>query len=550
MRYILAYFALMLGLSGLSLLWAGEAYGFVFLLIAAALIYMLVRMERTRRRERRYGGYGIAIEGYEKRFTEAERELESKLPTDELDSPPVLELLSAYEHDSADADNVRTEYAQLRRRFREWQEEFERMRALSEAGAVGLPKEFAEQYEQLAEQLRELTADVKRLESRAEEVDHDTEDPLDQIARAALKLEEAKATCAHRFAGKVPPELASRLAEGDDKLAQARAAIAKGAERPLDATRLSHEVYALAVSAEESAGKLREEPAWLESECTRLEGEVSGAKARLEAAAQTCAPACLLEIKGFDVEADESIRRARTLIAGPIGDISLVQAKEAVARAQLLVKRIEDHLAGLEQASLNGRRGVEQAELEIDKAWASATASSESAGERERAERIAARARELAAEARTELQQPQPDWFRVSALADRAAQLAHELGVVGGTSEASTPVRSVPPDVQAARARAGATLDEIRPIVAETDGLLGEDNMARIYLEHAEEAYQNALTTQSREAAMEGFRLAEESASAAHDHAIGLRARAERKPMGKTAGNLLWGAFGRPAAPE
>jgi Flp pilus assembly protein TadB len=63
MRYILSYFALMLGLSGLSLLWAGNAYGFVLVLIAAALIYVLVRMERTRRRERRYGGYGAAIEG-------------------------------------------------------------------------------------------------------------------------------------------------------------------------------------------------------------------------------------------------------------------------------------------------------------------------------------------------------------------------------------------------------------------------------------------------------------------------------------------------------
>jgi hypothetical protein len=45
MRYILAYFALMLGLSGLSLLWAGNGYGFVLLLIAAALIYVLVRIE-------------------------------------------------------------------------------------------------------------------------------------------------------------------------------------------------------------------------------------------------------------------------------------------------------------------------------------------------------------------------------------------------------------------------------------------------------------------------------------------------------------------------
>jgi hypothetical protein len=87
MRYVLAYFALMLGLSGLSLLWAGEAYGLLLILVAAALIYVLVRMERTRRRERRYGGYGEAIEGYERRFTDAERELEPKLPENALRQP-------------------------------------------------------------------------------------------------------------------------------------------------------------------------------------------------------------------------------------------------------------------------------------------------------------------------------------------------------------------------------------------------------------------------------------------------------------------------------
>lgn len=38
----------------------GNAYGFVLVLIAAVLIYVLVRTERMRRRERRYGGYGEA----------------------------------------------------------------------------------------------------------------------------------------------------------------------------------------------------------------------------------------------------------------------------------------------------------------------------------------------------------------------------------------------------------------------------------------------------------------------------------------------------------
>jgi hypothetical protein len=548
MRYIVAYFALMLGLSGLSLLWAGQGYGFLLLLIAAALLYVLVRMERTRRRERRYGGYGEAIEGYEKRFSAAERELESKLPESALDSPPVLELLSAYEHDPADAEQVRAQYAQLRQRFLDWREEFERMRALSDAGAVGLPKEFAQQYEQLAQRLQDLAADVKRLESHAAEIDHDTEDPLDRIARAALKLEQAKATCAHRFAGKIPAELAAQLAAGDDKLAQARAAIAKGAERPLDATRFSEEASALADSAEASAGKLREAPAALESECARLEGELSALQARADTAAQTSAPACLLEIKGPAREAEQLIQRVRAQVAGDSGSAgaaAVEQSQEALARVQVLVTRIAHHLSSLEQASLAARRDVEQAELEADRAWAGAS-DTESGAESERPERIATRARELASEARTELEQQKPDWFRVTALAERATELARELD----SDRARAPVRGLTPEVEAARAHVEAMLDEIRPIVAETDGLLGEDNMARVCLDHARKAYEDAIAAETAQAAIDGFRLAQESASAAHDYAIGLRPQAGRNLPGKTAANLLWGVLGRPTQPE
>jgi hypothetical protein len=564
MRYVLAYFALMLGLSGLSLLWAGEAYGLLLILVAAALIYVLVRMERTRRRERRYGGYGEAIEGYERRFTDAERELEPKLPENALDSPPLLGLLTAYEHDPTDAEQVRSDYAELRQRFLDWREEFEQMKAFDEADAIGLPQEFAQRYEELARELRDLTADVKRLESRAADVDHATEDPLDHIARAALKLEQTKAACVHRFAEKIPPELASQLAAGDDKLGQARAAIAKGAERPLDAVHLSQEVCALAASVEASAGKPVEAPAELQSECALLEAEVSVVNAKLATAVETYAPACLLEIKGCGSEAEQAVQRARTLLAsdsGSTGDVRQEAVKEALARGHVLVKRIEDHLASLEQASLDARREVEQAELEIDKAWVSATASSESPGQTERADRIASRARELAAQARNELQQPRPDWFRVTALAERAAQMAQDLGGWSVSRGDATPLPSVRPDVEAARVRAHATIEEVRPIVAEADLLFGEDNMALVCLEHALRTYEDAVTAQTRLAtaedpdaaarvAMDGFGLAEESATAAREHAIGLRERVGNKRSGKTAASLLWGALGRPAAPE
>jgi hypothetical protein len=246
MRYILAYFALMLGLSGLSLLWAGNAYGFVLLLVAALLIYVLVRMERMRRRDRRYGGYGTAIDGYEQRFTDAERTLESKLPENALDNPALVELLSAYEHDADDTEAIRRLYAQLQERFTAWRDEFEHLHALNEAGAVGLPERFADRYDELDRQLSQLLADVKRLETRAAAVDRALEDPLGHIAEGALMLEQAEATCARAFGGTIPEELSAKLKLGREKLAGARDAIAAGAERPLDAVRLAQEVCALA----------------------------------------------------------------------------------------------------------------------------------------------------------------------------------------------------------------------------------------------------------------------------------------------------------------
>jgi hypothetical protein len=562
MRYIVGYFALMLGLGGISMLGAGRAEGFLFLLLSAALIYLLVRMQRARRRDRRYGNYGEAIEGYERRFSDAERSLEAKLPQDALGSPALVELLSAYEHDVDSADAIRKQYAQLRERFVEWRDQFERMRALDEAGAVGLPDRFAEQYDQLDKQLSQLTADVKKLESRAAQVGKETDDPLDQIARAALKLEQVKSACTHRFAGKIPQELASQLAAADDKLGQARAAIAKGAERPLDATRLSQEASALAASVEGRATELAELPTEIDGKCVRLEAEISDAKAKLEAAAENYSPSCLLEIQGCGAEAEESVQRARALAAEKAAsgaDVRLAQAKEALGRAEVLVRRIEDHLATLEQAALEARHDIEQAELDADRAWASVTASSKSAEETERVERVASRARELAAQARTEIEQPRPDWFRATALAKRASQMAQELGAP--RSQSPVPAESSRPDVEAARARAEAALTDVRPLVTEADGLLTEDNMARVCLERGQEAYDKAVAVQTRlavaddpdaaaQTAIDGFHVAEESAAAAHEHAIGLRARDGTRPSGKTAARLLWGAIGGALAPD
>lgn len=253
MRYILSYFALVVGLSGLSLLWAGQAYGFVLIIVAAVLIWVLVRMEQARRRERRYGGYGTAIDGYELRFADGLEELESKLPENALDSPALVELLSAYEHDADDAEAIRSLYEQLREGFAEWREDFARLHAMNEAGAVGLPDRFAERYDELDRELTQLLEDVRQLETRAAAVDRILDDPLGQIAEGALMLEQAEATCARRFGTNVPEDIAAKLKLAREKLANARAAIAAGAERPLDAVRLAQEVRTLARGVEKLA---------------------------------------------------------------------------------------------------------------------------------------------------------------------------------------------------------------------------------------------------------------------------------------------------------
>ena len=253
MRYILAYFALMLGLSGFSLLVAGRIEGFALILIAGILVYILVRMAQARRRERRYGGYDAAIDGYERRFSAAEGELDARLPDDELDSPAMLELLSAYGDDADHADALRELYAQLRRRFGDWREEFESLHEQNEAGAFGLPDEFAQRYAELDRRLTQLLADVKHLDARAEKIREATDDPLDKIAEGALRLEQAKANCARAFGTKIPDGLASKLALAGEKLAQARAAIAAGAEQPFEAVRLAQEVCALARAVERAS---------------------------------------------------------------------------------------------------------------------------------------------------------------------------------------------------------------------------------------------------------------------------------------------------------
>lgn len=573
MRYVLGYFALMLAMSGLSLIAAGEVLGFFLILVAAALVYLIIRLERERRRARKFGGYADAIEGYERRFAAAVESLQRKLPEDALDNPAVLELLSAYEQESSDeADEIRSEYARLRQLFLDWQKDFEHLHAENEAGTIGLPARFVEHSDQLDQRLTELFAEVERLEARAAAIGKAADDPLDEIARAALALEDAKAACRRAFGEALPAELESELTAGDEKLEQAREALAKDAERPLVASRLARQICDLAASVTRRAEDLAKLPAELgaargevEGSSARVEQDIANAKAKLAAAAELYAPSCLLEIRGFGAAAEQALERARALVSEPRGSanegLHLVAAKEALTRAADLAKRIDDHLQSLERAASDARHNVEHAEREVDRAWTNVTAGSTSPDDLQRAERVAARGRELAADARKEIEQPRPDWFRAIALANRAVDVVRELPLRASEHEdAAASTGGGGPNVEHARLRAEAALAAARNFLTTSDDpLTGMDNMTSLFLERGEYAYEKAVALQKQladaddpdaiaHAAMDGFRLAEDAAAAVQEHALGLRLIDGSKRSGGVTAKVVWGSLGAAAA--
>jgi hypothetical protein len=549
MRWILGYFALMLLMSGLGMLVSGEILGLFLLVIAGILIYLIFEIQRGRNRARRFGDYGPAIEGYEKRFAAAEKSLEARLPQDALESSALLELMSGEDADTAAV--IRAEYDGLRERFVEWQEQFAHMRAQNEAGAIGLPARFAEEYDRLDRQLSDLMAEVERLEKRAQDASRGAEDPLEEIARAALKLEQASSTCRRAFQDKVPAELESKLALGAEKLGEARGALAKGAERPVVAARLAREVCELAAQVERRTDDLVKLPAELdarradlEQRSARLDVELADAKAKLAAAAEIYAPSCLLAIRGFGASAEQAVEHARGLVHKQDG-VLLQEADESLTRAAGLVGQIETHLAALDEAALHARADVEEAELAIDRGWAAVTAASSAGDKLQRSERVIARARELAQDARKELEQDRPDWFRARSLAKRATDVVEELA----------PAREQKQDVELARASAEAALANVGQLLASADGLLGMDNMTSVFVEEGEFAYKKALALLKQldeaenpeelvHAALDGFRRAEDAAAAAHEHAVGLRQLDGTKTSSHTTITVLWGRLG------
>jgi hypothetical protein len=326
-------------------------------------------------------------------------------------------------------------------------------------------------------------------------------------------------------------------------------------------------VFDLAAAVESRVEELIRLPAELSARredlnrtCDRLDTEIPDAKAKVAAAAELYAPSCLLAIRGFGAAAEQALEHARVLIAKQpesADAFRLDEAGQSLTRAGELVGRIEQHLAALDAAAVEAREDVEQAELEIDRAWASIAAVASPADVLARAERVVARARGLAKDARKELEQPRPDWFRTISLAKRALDVVQEL-------EATRPpaAEKDPPDrhgnVELARLRAEAALAEARPLATTADGALGMDTMTSLFLERGEHAYSMAVALQKQlgeaedpdalaHAAIDGFRLAEDAAAAAQEHALGLRGVDGHKSSGRTTVSVVWGTLGTAA---
>jgi hypothetical protein len=280
---------------------------------------------------------------------------------------------------------------------------------------------------------------------------------------------------------------------------------------------------------------------------SRVADDVASARSNHALAVEHYAPSCLLAIAGLDASAEQALEEARALIASaedPTDAYRLEEAQESLNRAAELGTRIQSHLTELEASALETPALVEEAELATDRAWANATAAGDAGAG---AESIVARARELSAQARSELEQPRPDWLQARSLAKRALEVVRELvpARVGSGLALATDA-----EVEGARRAAEASLTEVSSLVAAVEGLAGAENMASLCLERGDFAYSKGLELQRelagaedpdavKRAAIESFRLAAEAAAAAEGHA--LRLQAQHGGDGRTP---RWGKFG------
>jgi hypothetical protein len=252
-------------------------------------------------------------------------------------------------------------------------EALERLRASYERTRRRLLAGDAEYAEEYLRSVRLLASEAPELVDRA----------VEEHGRAARAVEAALDDAA-----------TETLLAADARLQGARDALRRDEERPLEALRLASEAEQLAA---------------LPRELAAAAVDVEQVRDAVLAAAERHPESALAEVRGLPALAREEVDRARAL--GETQDVD--DALDALTRARAHARRVTEHLERLERAAATGRARLHAAEAAIDAG----------AGERN------ARAAELVAQARKELEAARPNWLEIVALAERAIKLVGEARV-------------------------------------------------------------------------------------------------------------------------
>ena len=444
----------------------------------------------------------------ERRLEAQAQGLEERLPAEPLDLPWMVDLEYAYRDDPAERERVEEHYADTRTRVLECRRELERLRADRRAGPTDAATILAD-YDRLGQLLAELASTAAALETRAHDAKTLAETAPGEIARAEAALRSAR----HSSRGVVDPSASCMedLARAESALRDARAALD---ERPVRAAELARTAEREALAVEQRIRDVVERPGRVRARADELAavrkalardlsllrdelrsatpGFSRPAAAEVEAAA-AAAEAARDEGEAFLAAASD---RPRTSDGAATAEDELARAAEAFDRAATLVAGVRNEVQTLVTSAVGARGDVERAEARVDSAWAALQAGSLPQDARARRELVLRRARELAEQARGELDAVSPDWRHASALAGRASELAGDSEVVVPPGEASPAL-----DVETAAERAKAARDEAWAwTLASPDG----DVAVRALVEEAEAAYQAAVAAQAAIPAAEG----------------------------------------------
>lgn len=163
-------------------------------------------------------------------------QLAEDLPPDPLQSDEVVNAWALHGRDGAALERLRTTYEEIRDRHVEARYELSRLRSVTDGQSWTSTVDGYQRLDAEVEHLRDYVGAVRLLADEAPEL-------VDRAIAEHARAEQAVRNARHTV---IDPRSADALELADEKLQGARAALAKGAERPLDALRLATEARRLA----------------------------------------------------------------------------------------------------------------------------------------------------------------------------------------------------------------------------------------------------------------------------------------------------------------